>query len=74
MSGVVCASRRRPSGWDALGPSTAACGLRGGDTASFALGNEVATLLDLSQDPVALNGLAEAREKMLSAFAVSKVY
>jgi hypothetical protein len=34
----------------------------------------VTALLDLAEDAIALDGLAEAGEQMLGGFAVSKVY
>jgi hypothetical protein len=58
----------------ALGATATAGGLRGGDTAAFALGDEVAALLDLSENSIALDGLAEARQQMLPTLTVSKVY
>jgi hypothetical protein len=56
-----------------LRAAAAAGGLRAGNPPAFALGDEVATLLDLAQDAIALDGLAEARQQMLRGFAVSKV-
>ena len=58
----------------ALRAAAAAGGFGAGDAAAFALGDEVTALLDLAQDAVALDSLAEAREQMLGGFAVSKVY
>jgi hypothetical protein len=48
-------------------------GLRAGDTPALALGDEVAALLDLAEDTVALDRLAEARQQVLWGLAISKV-
>jgi hypothetical protein len=62
------------SGSGALGAAAAAGGLGARDAAALALRDEVAALLDLPQDAIALDGLAEARDQVLWGFAFSKVY
>jgi hypothetical protein len=56
-----------------LGAAAAAGGFRTGDAPAFALGDEVAALLDLAEDAVALDRLAESRQQVLRGFAVSQV-
>jgi hypothetical protein len=56
-----------------LGSAAAAGGLRAGDAPALALRDEVPPLLDLAQDAVALDHLAEARDQMFWGFTVSKV-
>jgi hypothetical protein len=73
MSFDMSSSRRRRLRRHSLGAAASAGGFRAGDAAAFALGDEVAPLLDLAEDAVALDRLAEAREQMLWGFTISKV-
>jgi len=61
-------------GGGALGAAAAAGGLGTRDAAALAFRDEVTALLDLPQNAVALDGLAEARDQVLRGFAFSKVY
>jgi hypothetical protein len=56
-----------------LRAAAAAGGLGAGNAPALALGDEVAALLDLAEDAIALDCLPEAREQMLWGLAVSKV-
>jgi hypothetical protein len=56
-----------------LGSTAAASGLGASDAPALALGDEVPPLLDLTQDAVALDHLAEARDQMFRGFTVSKI-
>jgi hypothetical protein len=62
---------RQSSGDVPLGAAAAAGCLGLGDAAAFALGDEVAALLDLAEDAIALDGLAEAGEEVFRGFALT---
>ena len=55
----------------ALGAAAAAGSLGHGDAAALALGDEVPALLDLAQDAVTLDGLAEAGEQVLAGLTIA---
>ena len=57
-----------------LGAAPAAGGLGLGDATPFALGDEVTARLDLAEDAVTLDGLAEPGDEMLGGLAVSQIY
>jgi len=68
LDGTSLTDRLRSS---TLRAAAAARRLRGRDPASLALRDEMAALLDLAQNAVALHRLPKAREQMLARLSVT---